>query len=177
MDLVYCTGVNSHKLLLNTNKLVNKVCRYMCRIVYLWALLYTRVQCLYSNRGLKDGIAFADRRSLPLSLSIIPSGAPLLAIISPVRSPAGRQPHHISLCQSARCLWIDPWSMKLCYHYFQRLLLFQPKTPPLSPLILKLVLICLIRHLRKSMGISHSSHMLPSFLQLMCFIFDHLLNC
>lgn len=48
----------------------------------------------------------------PQSLSIIQSGVPLLAIISPVRSRAGPPPRRISLCQFARRRRMGPWSMK-----------------------------------------------------------------
>lgn len=48
----------------------------------------------------------------PWSLSIIQSGVPLLAIISPVRSRAGPPPRHISLCQFTRRQRMGPWSMK-----------------------------------------------------------------
>lgn len=56
---------------------------------------------------------FAGRQGLPWSLSIIPSGVPLLAIISAVRSQAEPPPHHISLCQFMSCRWIEPQSPKL----------------------------------------------------------------
>lgn len=74
--------------------------------------LYVYRVCISAESSLGEA-EVACRQGLPWSLSIIQSGAALLAIISPVRNPAGPPPQHISLCQLTCCLWIEPWSMKL----------------------------------------------------------------
>lgn len=94
--------------------------RTSCSSVGIWA------ETGSTEQRLRAGGAF------PWSLSIIRSGVALLAIISPVRSPAGPPPRHISLCQFTCCLWIEPWSMKLhatVIITFGDMCCFGPETP------------------------------------------------
>lgn len=107
-----------------------------------------------------DGSGCAGRPGLPWSLSITQSGVPLLAIISPVTSRAGPPPHHISLCQFTRRLWIEPRSMKLHVTViitFGDTCCFSPRLHhKMSPLVLGLGLICFIRVSLTSVKISNS---------------------
>lgn len=106
------------------------------------------------------GTGCAARRGLPWSLSITQSGVSLLAIISPVTRRAGPPPHHISLCQFTRRLWTEPRSRKLHVTViitFGDTCSFSPRLHhKMSPLVLGLGLICLIRVSLTSVRISNS---------------------
>lgn len=121
-------------------------CKYTC--IWMCMFVHTHVFVFEQSLGPWNRVCGAGG-GLPWSLSITRSGVPLLAIISPVRSRAGPPPRHISLCQFTCCLWIEPRSMKLRVTViitFGDTCCFSPRLHhKMSPLILGLRLICLIR--------------------------------
>lgn len=142
---------NSCEHSLNSEQPVNNVNVCVCVQVYMHMNVHVCAYacvCIWTeSRSMKQGLRAGG--GLPWSLSISRSGVPLLAIISPVRSRAGPPPRHISLCQFTCCLWIEPRSMKLRVTViitFGDTCCFSPRLHhKMSPLILGLRLICLIR--------------------------------